>query len=199
MLQVPGKPTSLTRRPSYAELLSEEDRKNFDSWLLQGLKKGNENSEFADLVEYPRGKDVEFAHRGLKCRLFRNDYLAWCGIVICDKPPLSEITGSQLRQHIEQLEVHGGLSFPCQEASLSGHFAFDCCHTRMDAVPYIDYLRDLAKLVGGPTQSEIIVPPTKAGTTYKNYEYARKELIKLADQIANEQEKRLQEAMGKSK
>lgn len=187
MLKVPGRPDCrIQRKPSYAELLSEEQRNELDAWLHEE----SEKSEFKDLGEYPRGKTVELEHRGLKCRLFRNDFLAWCGMVICDKPPLNDLTGSGVRKNIE---VHGGLSYPCQEASEPGHFAFDCCHSSMDAVPYIDYLRDLSKSVGGPVQLEIIVPPTKAGTTYKNYEFAHGELIKLADQIADEQEKRLAE------
>jgi len=176
----------IQRKPSFAELLTQEQQKQLDAWL----KEETESSEFIDLREYPRGRTVELEHRGLKCRLFRNDYLAWCGMVICDKPPLSQLTGSKLRQNIE---VHGGLSYPCQEASEPGHFAFDCCHSRIDAVPYIDFLREAAKRAGGPIQSEIIVPPSKAGTTYKNYEFAHGELMKLANQIADEQEKRLAE------
>eukprot|EP00397_Hematodinium_sp_SG-2012_P062540 GEMP01084641.1.p1 GENE.GEMP01084641.1~~GEMP01084641.1.p1 ORF type:complete len:196 (+),score=27.72 GEMP01084641.1:100-687(+) len=187
MLKPPAAPCGLGRQPSHAELLSISDRKRLDAWMATSAQDGQDESlEADDLEKYSREYREEFVHRNLQCQLFRNDYLAWCGMVVCTEPPLNAVVGSRLRGFVE---VHGGLSFPCVESSSPGHFAFDCCHSQIDSVPYIDFLREQEKRVGAPITAEVLIPPTKTGT-YKDYAYAMNELVRLADQLADEQEKR---------
>jgi len=180
MLKVPA--PIITRRVSHTDDLQEEERERLDSWL----RCASEAIKVSDIELYPRKYSEEFTHRNLQCRLFRNDYLSWCGLVICTEEPLSTTTSSSLR---DVIKVHGGLSYPTLNSSNPGHFGFDCCHTLIDSVPYVDFLREHERRVGLPLSSDKGNNAHGAGS-YKDYEFAKKELLSLADQLADEQYKR---------
>jgi len=124
------------------------------------------------------GNEHEFQESGLNCKLKRNlNSLAWCGYVQVHKDSKlvgknyyyyaeenPEITISKLAKQINNIQVHGGLTFSGQfKKKGEWWFGFDCAHCD----DMIIFNKESFSLDG----------------TYRTKEYVIKECKKLAKQL----------------
>jgi hypothetical protein len=122
----------------------------------------------------------EFEHAGLKCLIFRTPELGnLCGYAGVSKGHVCYgIDGESLPyEDLSSVSVHGGLTFSGQGEDPwrpVGYWwlGFDCAHY-MDLVPQMYELE--LEWYGKARAME--------GTTYRNFEYVRKETKHLAEQL----------------
>jgi len=112
----------------------------------------------------------EFEHAGLKCLILRHEMGHLCGYVAVPKghPCYGRDYDHIPYDDLFPVEVHGGLTFSREgngDTWGKGYwwFGFDCAHA-WDLIPYM--------------------PFEQAGSTYKNFQYVRREAEALADQVA---------------
>jgi len=114
----------------------------------------------------------EFTTRGLRCEIKRHSLRGHlCGYIIMESPHPWFPDGDFWGLAECSTEVHGGITYFNKLSDNEIEIGFDCSH-RFDFVPYDDHLISHANSTG-----EEVCPP------YRNVEYVRQELLKLAEEI----------------
>jgi hypothetical protein len=139
---------------------------------------------------------VYFAHVGYKCLLKRNDGFAWCGYVgvsveheLFGKTCWSS-SQTNYSNLIANFEVHGGVTF-CDSASeidaenkMEGLWliGFDCSHAYDISPGYEAQIKEaLGKVIFPENLNRMF---ENSNCVYRDFEYARDETRRLAEQIS---------------
>ena len=126
----------------------------------------------------------EFHHAGMPCLAVRGRLGQWCGYAAVT--PDHPLHGRCYDDELVDLDVHGGLTYsgPCQghichtakpaEADDVWWFGFDCAHL-WDLVPGMLAVEKKLNISSSQLPGEV----------YRDLDYARNEVRKLAEQLSN--------------
>lgn len=118
-------------------------------------------------IRAAEGDEEVFQAHGLKCRLWRNRFGAWCGYVgVAQSHPAYDVGYESLEAAID---VHGGLTYAERRSDGLWWLGFDCVHAG-----------DLAPMLSAPF--------SRRGEVYRTKDYARAETERLARQLAGMKE-----------